>query len=312
MHKYYFILLYFISLAHASPIQWGFQKIFLKGERSEVLKLSTELNKIYQTDIGERLINELGTKRIRYQVIRQEHWSFDESAPDIFFIGQNQKQYQRDLFHLLTHKYAYHFGSHDDLNIQKYFEQKEQEMIIENKHPKFSFLTIKGSQKKRQKLLQVIEEILENPLGEKLFSDMSECGNTLLIYDDKSSLSGGGYTGAVRTSSRIFVPGEEESAFIRFRFDQPLAGSHIVQATRGEIPFTYIDNLYHELVHAKHLMCGTFSPRAAETQAIIEENEFRRSRDETAHWPSRDYSQYEDGRQVWFGLFLKKDSGKKE
>lgn len=312
MRKYILILFYFISLAHATPFQWGFQKIFLKGEKQEVLKFSKELSELYLTDIGEQLINELGTKRIRYHVLKQEHWSFDENVPETFITGQNQEDYQLDLFHLLSLAYTFHFGAHDDLNIQKLLEQKEEETIIEDQHPEFSFLTIKGSQKKRQKLLQVLDQILENPLGAKLFADMGACGNKLLIYDDKSSLSGGGYAGAVRTSRRIFEPGEGESAFIRFRFDQPLEGSHIVQATKGEIPFTYIDNLFHELVHAKHLMCGTFSPRAAETQAIIEENEFRRSRDETAQWPARDYSKYEDGRQVWFGLFFKKESGKKE
>lgn len=312
MHKYLLSLFLFTSIAYAAPFQWGFQKIFLKGEKQEVLKFSKELSELYLTDIGEQLINELGTKRIRYHVLKEENWSFDENAPETFITGQNQEDYQLGLFNMLSLAYTFHFGTHEDLHLQKFLEQKEQETVIEDQHPEFSFLTIKGSEKKRQKLIRVIDQILENPLGEKLFADMGACGNKLLIYDDKSSLSGGGYAGAVRSSRRIFEPGEGESAFIRFRFDQPLEGSHIVQATKGEIPFTYIDNLFHELVHAKHLMCGTFSPRAGETQAIIEENEFRRSRKETAHWPARDYHKYEDGRQVWFGLFLRKDSGLKE
>lgn len=291
----------------ASSFQWGFQQIWLKGEKQELLVLAQELQKVYLTDAGERLINSLGLLRVRYLIEAQQDWHFNPDKPETIGIGADKEHYQEELYKILSHIYQFHDESGPIPAVAEFLDQKREEAVIEIQHPNHAFLTIKGSERKVARLMSVLEEIEQNMLGKNLFNNIKECGNSLLIYDDKSSLSGGGYAGPVKTSSRIFTPGQGESAFIRFRFDQPLTGSHIVQAKPGVIPFTYIDNLFHELVHAKHLMCGTFSPRAAETQAIIEENEFRRSRPETEHLPERDYSKYEEGQQIWFGLFMKKN-----
>ena len=47
-------------------------------------------------------------------------------------------------------------------------------------------------------------------------------------------------------------------------------------AIKQLIEYTAIQNLYHELAHAKHMMAGTWRYFDSERQAIEEENIFRR------------------------------------
>ena len=78
--------------------------------------------------------------------------------------------------------------------------------------------------------------------------------------------------------------GRGESVDIYFNFDIPDDGSHRVLDThrspidthRSPIEYTAIQNLYHELAHAMHMMQGTWRYFKSERQAIEEENIFRR------------------------------------
>jgi hypothetical protein len=54
-------------------------------------------------------------------------------------------------------------------------------------------------------------------------------------------------------------------------------GTHMVYNGKKElIEYTAVQNLYHELAHAMHMMNGTWRYFASERQAIEEENIFRR------------------------------------
>jgi hypothetical protein len=53
-------------------------------------------------------------------------------------------------------------------------------------------------------------------------------------------------------------------------------GSHLVYNAQNElIEYTAVQNLYHELAHAMHMMNGSWCYFASERQAIQEENIFR-------------------------------------
>jgi hypothetical protein len=54
-------------------------------------------------------------------------------------------------------------------------------------------------------------------------------------------------------------------------------GSHMVYNSKNKlIEYTAVQNLYHELAHAMHMMNGSWCYFASERQAIEEENIFRR------------------------------------
>ncbi|MGB5424593.1 MAG: hypothetical protein WBN03_20675 [Desulfobacterales bacterium] len=68
-----------------------------------------------------------------------------------------------------------------------------------------------------------------------------------------------------------------ESVTILFSAPLQDSGSHMVyNAQRMLIECTAIQNLYHELAHAMHMMKGSWRYFASEKQAIEEENIFRR------------------------------------
>lgn len=291
---------YFLATANASPLSWGFQRVTFKGPRTQVLLLTDQVIEAYKTDIGEKLINDLFQKRPTINVSigmpgdlvlekEKEYWlsGSDYSVENVFDVLATISAETRELPSEVNEE-----------NLLKQLESERQEDYSFKE-----FLTIRASATKLGRMLKALEEIESYPLGQKLFDDMEACGKHTLLVDDKMSLSGGGYAGAVKSSRGIFE-GEGGDAKVRFRFDQPVAGSHIVKSLEGEIHFTYLDNIFHELVHAKHIMCGTLSPHTSEAQAIVEENAFRASRPETSDWSPRDYRKYEEGKQVWFGLFF--------
>ena len=71
--------------------------------------------------------------------------------------------------------------------------------------------------------------------------------------------------------------GKGESVTILFSAHIQDSGSHMVyNAQRMLIEYTAIQNLYHELAHAMHMMKGSWRYFASEKQAIEEENIFRR------------------------------------
>ena len=73
------------------------------------------------------------------------------------------------------------------------------------------------------------------------------------------------------------INGVGESVEILFDARTKDSGSHMVyNAKRELIEYLAIQNLYHELAHAMHMMNGTWRYFDSESQAIEEENIFRR------------------------------------
>jgi hypothetical protein len=73
------------------------------------------------------------------------------------------------------------------------------------------------------------------------------------------------------------INGIGESVHIIFDARMGDQGTHMVYNGKKElVEYTAVQNLYHELAHAMHMMNGTWRYFASESQAIEEENIFRR------------------------------------
>jgi hypothetical protein len=256
----------------------------LQGEKAAVLACAKIIDGIYHTSTGEILINQI--KKLELIVTCPEL-----SAGTVDSVVEL----------LLTYD-AVATDEKEKLK-NEIIDQYEAHQVIDTVHPDFPFMTLRSNPEVLDKMLERINLIRQYPLGAKLFEDMANSQKTLLIVHDKSSISVGGYASAIRTTSDVFRPGVGADARIRFRFDMPDHGTHLVSAYNNQmIPFTALDILFHEMVHTKHIMSGTFARGNSERQAIEEENEFRKEREETKDWPERDWRAYEHDQQIWFGF----------
>ncbi len=254
---------------------------------------SKSISHIYRTQIGEKIIHDFRRSETPFWVISLEESASEFSrAERLFneFLNQHPEQFEEE--------------RKQDL-MAEFIQQWTLTEPVDSLHPQFSFLTIRSSMSNKEILLSRLELLLSYPLGVSLFEDMKSCSNKLLIVDDKTSITDGGFAAAQNSTMDIFKPGLGADAHVRIRFDMPDHGTHLVKATDGTwIPFLAIDILFHELVHAKHIMCGTFSKYNGEKQAIEEENQFRKERGETQDWPMRDWrvDDLDSNQQIWFGL----------
>lgn len=286
----------------ASEISWSYQNIGFKGERKSVLELTDSLGKIFNTDSGERLIHALKEYRPKFNLIGGAGAFRLVQSPDFTISGDHGNL--EEIYGIILNQYERYEGL-IPAQIEYSLFKEDLSQLTKREELFDDYISVTSeSQLNLDYMINTLSEIKSSKLGQALFAEMKACQKKLFINDDKSSLSGGGYTGALGASTAVF-DGRGADAKIRFRFDQPAQGSHLVWSAHSkQIAFTYIENLYHELVHAKHNMCGTLSKFASEHQAIEEENEFRRERlGAQSEW-ERDPSRYEDGEQVWFGLFL--------
>lgn len=292
MKKLILILLTLSFQIQASTFTWGSYGLVLHGEKSTVIKLGKYIATFYKVDSLERMINRI-KEESKHLTIPNDLFEDTDSDEESRF-----KSY-RFLWTELLDQNGLSLLDSQELE-SKLLKQSEERVIFKD----FKSISLRARKDKLEIMLKHLNDIYNVPMGRELFEKIRECGHTLFVYDDKSSLSGGGYTGANPSTYDIFIPGKGSNAEIRFRFDQPDIGAHEVKTVNGNsIPFLVLDNIFHELVHAKHVMCGTMSKESAEAQAIIEENGFRQNRPETADWPARDSKKYEDGKQVWFGLY---------
>lgn len=136
-------------------------------------------------------------------------------------------------------------------------------------------IILKGPDKYLMRMINWLDEVQKTPIGKQTFQKIAECNNELLIYHDENAILGAGFTGAQKTTYDIFRPGIGADSYIRFDFRIPNTGSHRVSTGDSLIEYTAVQNIFHELVHAKHKNCGTFSRYNGEAQAIHEENIFR-------------------------------------
>lgn len=154
-----------------------------------------------------------------------------------------------------------------------------------------------GSNQNYDALNKWLEQVVKTPIGQSTFSEIQNSNHRLLIMHHETSVNSGGITLSQATSA--LFDGRGVDAVIQMNFNMPDSGSHLVSAlqTSNLIPFTASQNLFHELVHAKHSMNGTLAAMR-EVQAIEEENLFRQQ--EAQNSPQRDYRSIEDDQQIWF------------
>lgn len=153
-------------------------------------------------------------------------------------------------------------------------------------------IAIKGPEQYLMKMIMWLNEVQKIPIGDKTFQTIAECENEILIYHDENAILGAGFTGAQKTTFDIFRPGVGADSYIRFDFRIPNTGSHRVSTGDSLIEYTAVQNVFHELVHAKHKNCGSFSRTNGEAQAIYEENIFRKQQAKILNVPftkKRDY-----------------------
>ncbi|TQV74884.1 hypothetical protein FLL45_07950 [Aliikangiella marina] len=125
------------------------------------------------------------------------------------------------------------------------------------------------------KLFKWLDLIKLTNIGHQTLQSIDSSGHQLVIYHSDSALLSAGVTGAPLSSN--LTNGKGESVYIKFYLNMEFAGSNCVMGKSGKyIKFSAIENLFHELVHAKHKMNGTWLYFDSEGQAIREENKFRK------------------------------------
>jgi hypothetical protein len=144
-----------------------------------------------------------------------------------------------------------------------------------------------GSPEQIIKLTRWLDQISLVPKGFETLFLITESSHELVIQHADHALSSAGRTMASMTMNLINGVGDS----VQILFDLRIAdsGSHMVYNDKSElIEYTAIQNLYHELAHAMHMMNGTWRYYASEAQAIEEENIFRR---QLAELSGRDMTQ---------------------
>ena len=120
-----------------------------------------------------------------------------------------------------------------------------------------------------------LDEIAMVPKGLRTLLEISNSPHDLVIQDSEHARQSAGRTLAPMTMNIINGVGDSVQILFDARTDE--RGSHMVyNAKRELIEYSAIQNLYHELAHAMHMMNGSWRYFDSEAQAIEEENIFRR------------------------------------
>lgn len=135
-------------------------------------------------------------------------------------------------------------------------------------------IILEGSLKQKRKLIRWLNDIAVVPKGWETLKAIEMSGHTLTIKHSLAARLSSGRTIAPMTQN--ITNGTGDSVLIIFDASMEDRGSHRVFGAKNElIEFNAIQNLYHELAHARHQMQGTWRYFASEKQAIEEENHFR-------------------------------------
>jgi hypothetical protein len=128
-----------------------------------------------------------------------------------------------------------------------------------------------------------LDRIYSVPHGRETLEAILSSGNQLTIRHSAWALEASGRTLAPISDSLTNGCGADVEILFDARI--PEQGSHwVFDSDHRRIEFTAVQNLFHELAHAKHLTRGTWRYFDSEAQAIEEENLFRRQ-----------FSEHEDG-----------------
>lgn len=111
--------------------------------------------------------------------------------------------------------------------------------------------------------------------GRETIAAIEECANPVRIVHNASARISAGRTAAPLSSN--LTNGVGMPAEIMFDATIEKRGSHYTFDQNGhDLEFTAVQNLFHELSHARHYACGTYRYFDGEGQAIEDENRFRR------------------------------------
>jgi len=134
--------------------------------------------------------------------------------------------------------------------------------------------TLVGNSRQILALSRWINHIARTPVGRETLWTISRSGHDLTIYHSRHAVLSSGRAGASMT--RNLFNGKGEDVYIKFNADIPDQGSHwVFDGRRNLIEYTAAQNLYHELVHARQMMTGTWRYFDSEGSAIRQENVFR-------------------------------------
>ena len=136
-------------------------------------------------------------------------------------------------------------------------------------------IRLEGTPLRIQRMVRWLNQIAAVPKGLSTLKSISQSGHQLVIQHAEHALLSAGRT--LAPMSVNLINGKGENVTIRFNADIPDQGSHKVYDGKGNlIAYTAVQNLFHELAHAMHMMKGTWRYFDSEKQAIEEENHFRR------------------------------------
>ncbi len=125
-----------------------------------------------------------------------------------------------------------------------------------------------------ERVIQALTKLRDFPVGALLLEEIAQSPHQLRIRHNPYSLSSVGKT--LLPLTRKLSNGTGDSATIEMHLDIPEEGSHLVsECTKGWIPFTFLQNLAHELRHARDGMTGKFVGHRYELDAVETENQLR-------------------------------------
>lgn len=151
-------------------------------------------------------------------------------------------------------------------------------------YPYGNNISLHGTPTQIDNLKKWIKIIASVPKGLDTLIQIQNSGHKLFYFHSPFSLISSGRTSAPVSSN--LTNGVGEAVDIYFNAEIPDSGSHRVMDTAGEpIEYTAVQNLYHELAHALHMMNGTWRYFKSEVQAIEEENIFRQQLAEIKQQP---------------------------
>ena len=136
-------------------------------------------------------------------------------------------------------------------------------------------IVLEGSPGQIRRLSGWLDDIARTGIGASTLAAISNSGNILTIRHSEWALVASGRTHAPISAG--LTDGRGENVLILFDARIPDSGSHVVfDRSRRPIAFSAVQNLFHELSHARHLTNGSWRYFDSEGQAIEEENQFRR------------------------------------
>lgn len=199
-------------------------------------------------------------------------------------------------FFLATLIISVHSHCHESL-VDSYLSETEN---CRQLSPWFYFC---GTEKQLNRVVNWINEIKTYTIGSETMNAIESSQKKILIMHKKSAINSAGKTLAQASSNLANGVGVE--VVVQMNFNMPESGTHLVASKKHDlIPFTALQNFFHEMSHARHKTNGTFWMSAGEKQAINDENIFReeealRKGDEIKLRSSRGYGHKDQ--QIWYG-----------